>query len=98
MCDKCGRKVPISNDATLFTGILTGEPIIMLFAYGRHLLPIIEDGKVVCEGSPSRAQYIAGQPRDPRPEYAYEPKLEWVYRMVYEVMQLVAANMMAGVN
>jgi hypothetical protein len=33
----------------------------------RHLLPIVQNGNVLCEGSPSRNQYLEGMPRDKRP-------------------------------
>lgn len=59
-----------------------------LFAIPRHLLPVVEDGKVVCEGSPSRAQYIEGQPRDPRGSlYPYDETIEAQRRAAYASMQ-----------
>ena len=67
MCDKCGKEVPWENDATVVSSYFQGRAGV-IFLYGsRHFLPT-ED----CEGSPSRAQYIEGQPRDPREEYSYE--------------------------
>lgn len=88
-CDKCGKHVPSNNDAAIFAAYAANDPTIMLFGSPRHLLPIIEDGKVVCEGSPSRAQYLEGQPHDPRPEYKYRPEHEARFRAAYE--QMVAA-------
>lgn len=85
-CDKCGLPVHRKNDATFFYTILTGS-IIFAFATPRHLLPVTdEDGKVLCEGSPSRAQYLEGQPRDTR-GYEYRPEVEAEYRAAYAKMQ-----------
>lgn len=97
MCDKCGREVQPNNDATLFESILSGQPMVMLIAQPRHLLPVIENGEVVCEGSPSRAQYLPDQPRDTR-GYTYTPQMRWLYQMVYKIMQLEAASMRVGAN
>jgi hypothetical protein len=71
-CDKCGRLVPPHNNAVNFEQILAGSGDTLI-ADSRHLLPVTENGKVVCEGSPSRAQYFPGQPRDPRPGHKYNP-------------------------
>lgn len=59
---------------------------MLVFAQSRHLLPVQEGGRVVCEGSPSRAQYLEGQPRDRRPQYAYDPKLEEPTRTAYTTL------------
>lgn len=97
-CDKCRRPVPMNNDAVNLDSIVSGEPMIMLFAGSRHLLPIIEDGQVVCEGSPSRAQYIEGQARDKRPEYPYRPEYEGRIRVAYAQMQQEAMAENADLN
>jgi hypothetical protein len=58
ICDKCGRPVPPGNDMTRVlaaTGSPGAEWIPSLW-YSRHFLPVTEDGEMVCEGSPSRAQ------------------------------------------
>lgn len=74
-CDKCGREVQPWGDATLLyeralNKRIPGTP-------RRHLFPVGDGmGNEICEGSPSTAQYIAGQPRDTRPEYAYVPEIE----------------------
>lgn len=81
ICDKCGKEVPQSNDATLLDAIVTDSPGRILFYQSRHFLPT-ED----CEGSPSRAQYIKGQPRDKR-GYTYQPEWEQKYRDAYEQLQ-----------
>ena len=74
-CYKCHTPVPQHNDATLFDCELTDEPSIALISISCHLLPVIGDGgEVVCEGSPSRAQYLEGQPRDTRPGYPFRPE------------------------
>jgi len=65
-CDKCGEKVPRSNDASWFDAIMTGNSSCILFLQPRHLMPVIKNGVIVCEGSPSRAQLLPGIPRDTR--------------------------------
>lgn len=89
-CDKCGREVPPENDI-VFLGIELGDPVAA-FAKSRHLLPVIEDGIGICEGSPSRAQYLEGQPRDHRTEYPYFPELEAIHREAYRKMQKYAED------
>lgn len=84
-CDKCGTEVPENNDAVVFEAIRTDNPLFCL-ALSRHLLPVIEDGTVVCEGSPSRAQYLEGQPRDTR-GYTYYSDYESVSRKAYAELQ-----------
>ncbi len=42
----------------------------------RHFLPVYRNSQLICEGFPSRTQYIKGQPRDERPEYPYGPSDE----------------------
>lgn len=89
LCDKCGLPVPFENDMTQVmaaTG-LEGAELIPSLWYSRHFLPVVdEDGTVVCKGSPSRAQYLEGQPRDTR-GYPYYPELESVYRMAWAKVQ-----------
>lgn len=80
-CDKCGQDVPLANDATMIEAIMTGQPMIILAYAARHFLPTAD-----CEGSPSRAQYIKGQPRDTR-GYSYDPEMESKWREVYEEVQ-----------
>lgn len=82
-CDKCGEPVPITNDAVALDRIITGSPLL-LFSQPRHLLPTD-----TCEGSPSRAQYIKGQPRDPRPEYPYQERLELIVRIAYRSLTAI---------
>lgn len=86
VCDKCYTPVDPANDAVrLHAQILEdmGRPDEALWfqigAQPRHLLPV--EG---CEGSPSRAQYLEGQARDPRPEYPYIETLEERVRTAYE--------------
>lgn len=80
-CDKCGKEVPMNNDATVVDSVLYGAPVIVFASRARHFLPT-ED----CEGSPSRAQYIEGQPRDTR-GYAYLPEWEERVRAAFEAVQ-----------
>jgi hypothetical protein len=59
-CDKCGTMVHPSNNAYMFLAILE-ERNTNNVRLGRHLLPVPG-----CEGSPSSAQYLPGQPQDMR--------------------------------
>lgn len=85
-CDKCGRTVPPGNDVVhlLAAG---GDPVVLLTNRSRHLLPVTQGTEVVCEGSPSLAQYLEGQPHDSRPQYAYKPEREPVVRKAYDFLQ-----------
>jgi hypothetical protein len=82
-CDKCGRSVSPENDAVLLQIFIKREWIGLLFGPRRHLLPVVENGTVVCEGSPSRAQYLEGQPRDTRPGSLYDQSMEARVRTAY---------------
>lgn len=80
-CDKCGLPVKAANDAVMLDLILSGGASIgLVVADARHLLP-----EGTCPGSPSRAQYLPGRPRDPR--YPYDPDYEGSVRRAYEKMQ-----------
>jgi hypothetical protein len=80
-CDKCGTHVPPENDATIIEANKTGNSVIILMAKPRHFLPV----PGICPGSPSRAQYIKGQPRDPR--YPYDESEEKAWRQAYAKAQ-----------
>lgn len=81
VCDKCGKPVVPENDATRLDRIMFGvESWHVMFTAPRHLLPT-ED----CEGSPSRAQYLEGQPRDTR-GYSYIEEREHMWRDAYTEM------------
>lgn len=92
-CHKCALLVHPSNDATLLDYFLLKkeEPLragIIKHAQSRHLLPVMEGGRVVCEGSPSRAQYLEGQPRDGRNVYPFSPDRVGDFRQAYaELLQ-----------
>jgi hypothetical protein len=91
VCDKCGTEVPPINDAVNFDLILTGDPLL-IFATSRHLLPVVEEGVVVCAGSPSRAQYLEGQLRDSRGLFDYDSSLESRFRQVYaKLLETISA-------
>jgi hypothetical protein len=77
-CDKCGQEVPWENDATIVESFYQDSPGFILLYGARHFLPT-ED----CKGSPSRAQYIEGQPRDTREAYPYNPMRERRWRHAY---------------
>ncbi len=90
-CDKCGLDVPPDNDVAKLEKI-TGSLSEGILNWGghdddhRHLLPVVIDGKTVCEGSPSRAQYLDGQPLDTR-GYGYYTHLETLIRGAFAKMQ-----------
>ena len=67
-CDKCGRMVIAGENAAIYDSLLHNKPTIATSGWARHLFPVFENGKQVCVGSPSRLQYIEGQPRDMRKE------------------------------
>lgn len=89
VCDKCGRPVDPSNNVARLD-FLCGY-LMAFMAIPRHFLPFEENGVVVCEGSPSRAQYIEGQPRDKRASYPYKQELESSIREAYSQMLLESA-------
>lgn len=89
ICIRCGGEVPPSNDALIIeqiraglTGTISIWQIVMPPDQSVHLLPV---GK--CLGSPSRAQYIEGQPRDTRPGGSYHPEIEQFWREAYRIAQ-----------
>lgn len=90
VCDKCGREVESKNDATRLDFFLGN--ILAFLAIPRHLLPVVEDGELVCEGSPSRAQYLEGQARDKRASYPYREEYEGVIRKAYTKLILESAT------
>jgi hypothetical protein len=86
-CDKCGTDVISANDAVQLDILLgNADPILSLFASPRHLLPVVVAGEEICAGSPSRAQYLPGQPRDGR-GYTYDEAYEAKIRAAFSKMQ-----------
>lgn len=88
VCDKCGQSVEYKDDAMTLDIVLrallapgSATPATFLVP-PRHLFPTAN-----CPGSPSRAQYLKGQPRDSRPEYAYDERIEPFVREAYSKMQ-----------
>lgn len=79
-CNKCGEDVPENNDAR-YLDVLLGDWTAFV-GQSRHLLPTDN-----CEGSPSRAQYLEGQPKDSRGTYPYESYWEMRIREAYKSMQ-----------
>lgn len=75
-CDKCGKEVPLDNDAVALDHIRHFDHVpgpMERFEYGARHLFATDD----CEGSPSRAQYL-GAERDTRGHpYLEEYELEW---------------------
>ena len=86
LCDKCGELVPAHNDIRHLEAVRNDNAIYLL-AKARHCLPVVRDGVTVCLGSPSRAQYIEGQPRDSRAAYPYILEDESSYREAWRQMQ-----------
>lgn len=97
-CEKCGKEVPRANDATILYALVqmnggSGDPEKDMSSVRKHLLPVFEGGTQVCEGSPSVAQYLEGQPRDTRDGMAgfYDPATwEARYRAAYATLQQAA--------
>ncbi len=91
LCDKCGQKVPVDNNM-VYLDHFRQPGIGVLFNHARHLLPVRdpETGEATCHGSPSRAQYIEGQPRDTRGGYPYDSDKEASHREAYAKMQALA--------
>lgn len=90
LCDKCELPVTPDNDAgevsRQYLFVEYGEiPLLAHFNAARHFLPIKG-----CEGSPSRAQYIEGQPRDARDDWPYDLEDEAKYRRAYALMRHTA--------
>jgi len=85
LCDKCKQLVePNNNVANLLAEIEIAENgklscgfvLLTPRSIGRHFMPV--NG---CHGSPSRNQYIPGQPRSQ--DYAYEKSYEITVRNAY---------------
>lgn len=91
ICNKCKREVPPENDAIILDYLMTGNPLLSL-ALSRHLLPVVVDGQTVCKGSPSRAQYLEGQPRDTRANYPWNEELGEQIRAAYPRLQALAGT------
>lgn len=102
LCDKCQQPVSPNNNALLIEQLAKGSVTVNLFnsffeevnmtkgnniqsfEVGRHLFP-----EKTCEGSPSRLQYIKGQPKDKR-GYQYNLALEGKFRDAYaKVLDMV---------
>ena len=90
ICDKCGKSIEPGQCALALTMLEAYGKLPTAFEYlaysTRHILPTEE-----CEGSPSRAQYLEGQPRDTR-EYPYVPEREASFRKAYAKLQEVAGQ------
>ncbi len=85
-CDKCGEEVGPKNDAVNLDFILK-QNIALIGAQSRHLLPVRDaKGNLLCEGSPSRAQYIMEVAHDTR-GYMYIPELAPKFQDAYRRLQ-----------
>jgi hypothetical protein len=89
LCDKCGKEVKKGNDAKLINVLVNieevgmGETLVSSLP-SRHLLSV--EG---CEGTPSRAQYLKGQPRDTRSEFVsqFSPEFGEKVRRAYKLIK-----------
>ncbi len=76
ICWKCKGEVPVKNDGGHIGYLVWSDPTgLQCGSRTIHFLPVVIKDKngvdvVVCLGSPYRAQYIEGQPRDTR-HYLY---------------------------
>lgn len=75
-CDKCNQPVRPEDDTALIGAVAFNDSIL---SRSRHFL-----STEICQGSPSRAQYIDGQPRDKR-GYPYDERYEPLVRAAYEL-------------
>ena len=96
ICFMCKEEVPIENDAGQL-GFLAFHEFSGLECGSRtaHLFPVTRKDKdgsdvVLCKGEPYRAQYLEGQPRDPRPEWFYAKNVEAQIRAAYRKLQEMA--------
>ncbi len=102
-CDKCGQEIlPEYNNIGVVVAIaeamdndLLSDRYTREYANAtlfnkpsRHFLPVYDaEGKMLCEGSPSRAQFIEGQPRDTRGFVEYTGEFERLYRAAHAKAQ-----------
>lgn len=89
-CPKCGEFVSLDNNGALFDLIVHQAPdplVAVLVTQAFHLLPVIQEGEVICVGSPSRTQYLEGRPRDTRPQIVYKPERESAKRAAFARLQ-----------
>ena len=91
-CDKCSGEVLPHQDARHLEAVASGKGMIVLMTRARHLFPVTKGNKVICEGSPSRAQYLPGQARDMRGVYAFNPKRQAYWRRAYKKLQKQYSN------
>lgn len=92
-CDKCHLPVPLGNNVIALMFVRSGTSVLGLDRY-RHLLPVEAAGKIVCDGSPNRAQYLKGQPRDTRSN-SYSAAQEAPTRVAYSRLQKIATELAA---
>lgn len=75
----------MKNNATLMEALMLGR-VMTDETKPRHLLPVFLKNIQACEGSPSRAQYIEGQPRDTREGSSYDEELEESWRSIHQML------------
>ncbi len=86
-CDKCGKEVDPKDDVVNLDFILRGD-LSLIGAQSRHIRAQYDEDRVeVCEGSPSRAQYIFEVRADQRPEYGYDSTLVKIYQDAWVKLQ-----------
>lgn len=95
-CDKCSGPVVPENSVSIWDYLLTSGHWINYFNSNRHMEPVTDKhGVVICEGSPSRWQKIAGIP-DSRPEYRDESGPNDICVAAWELMQREFQKPMIG--
>ena len=86
LCKKCHRVVSADNNVLVFNLIKGGFSKPTWVVKGQHLLPVVENGKIICEGEPSITQYLEGYPRDPSLD-CYNPTFEEEIRRAFRQLQ-----------
>ena len=88
LCEKCQRPVSSNNNVLVFNLLKGGFSKPTWVVKGQHLLPVVENGKTICEGEPSITQYLEGYPRDPSLG-CYDPALEDEVRRTFRQLQVL---------
>lgn len=93
ICHKCKKPVSVRNDGGHIGYLVFSDPTgLQCGPHTTHFLPVVENGIVLCEGSPYRAQYLEGQPRDKR-HFLYFKSSEAPVRAAYQKLQALAKAM-----
>lgn len=89
-CDKCGQVVPPWNNVSIFEYINTGGSVFNYLNLNRHFLPVVDEHNVViCEGSPSRSQYLSQGMMETRRAYPKNERSAAIVPLIFELMQRI---------